>query len=244
MKTLRIFHHQVCEPPAYLCTYLEHRGLSFEIICIHENQVVPDGLDDVSGLIFMGGQGSVNDDKDWITQELMLIQQADIQGIPILGVCLGAQLISKALGGSVYPGDDMEIGWHAIEAVNDIAARVQSDVQSENSWLAGLPSCFDAFQWHAHTFTVPPGATPLWRSHCYQQQGFAKNRVLAMQFHLEVTAESIVELSRQYAIDLSHPSECVQSVTQLTDNLRERTDQLHQIADQIYEYWLINAGLV
>ena len=218
--------------------------MPFEIICIHENQVVPDGLDDVSGLIFMGGQGSVNDDKGWIAQELMLINKADSQNIPILGVCFGAQLISKALGGSVYPAETMEIGWHGIKAVSVKPGTVEADAQTENLWLADLPANFDAFQWHAHTFTVPPGATPLWRSHCCEQQGFVRGKVLAMQFHLEVTAESIVELSRQYAIDLSHPSECVQSVTQLTDNLRERTDQLHQIADQIYEYWLINTGLV
>ena len=240
MKRLRIFHHQVCEPPAYLCTYLERRGLSFEIICIHENQVVPDGLDDVSGLIFMGGQGSVNDDKDWITQELMLIQQADMRGVPILGICFGAQLISKALGGSVYPGEDMEIGWHVIEAVNTNT----SSTQRENPWLAGLLDNFEAFQWHAHTFTVPPDFMHLWSSHCYQQQGFAKGRVLGMQFHLEVTTDSVLELSRHYADDLSHPSDCVQSVEQITDNLLTRTNRLHQVADQIYECWLINAGLV
>lgn len=240
MKRLRIFHHQVCEPPAYLCTYLERRGLPFEIICIHENQVVPDGLDDVSGLIFMGGQGSVNDDKNWITQELMLIQQADMQGIPILGVCLGAQLISKALGGSVYPGDDMEIGWHAIEAVNTNT----SSTQRENPWLAGLPDNFDAFQWHAHTFTVPPDFMHLWSSLCYQQQGFAKGRVLGMQFHLEVTTDSVLELSRHYADDLSHPSDCVQSVEQITYNLLARTNRLHQVAEQIYDRWLTMARLV
>lgn len=244
MKPLRIFHHQVCEPPAYLCSYLEHRGLPFEIICIHEKQEVPDEFDDVSGLIFMGGQGSVNDDKDWIAQELSLIHHADSNNIPMLGVCFGAQLISKALGGSVYPGKDMEIGWHTIEAVNTKVSGTQTDVESENRWLAGLPAHFNAFQWHAHTFTVPPGATTLWRSHCCEQQGFAKGRVLAMQFHLEVTADSIRALARHYAEDLSHPSDCVQSVEQLTDKLLARTNQLHQIAGQIYDRWLMMAGLV
>jgi GMP synthase-like glutamine amidotransferase len=244
VKPLRIFHHAVCEPPAYLCAYLERRGLLFEVICIYEKQKVPNGLDDISGLIFMGGQGSVNDDKDWITQELSLIHQADSNNLPILGICFGAQLISKALGGSVYPGKDMEIGWHTIEAVNAKQINTKTDTENENHWLAGLPVHFDAFQWHAHTFTVPSGATPLWLSQCYQQQGFAKGRALAMQFHLEVTVESIQELTRHYAGDISHPSACVQSVEQLTDKLLARTDQLHQIADQIYDRWLTMAGLV
>ena len=129
MKPLRIFHHQVCEPPAYLCTYLERRGLSFEIICIHEKQSLPNGLDDISGLIFMGGQGSVNDDKEWIARELALIHQADSRNIPILGVCFGAQLISKALGGSVYPGETMEIGWRGIKAVSVKTGNAEGDVQ-------------------------------------------------------------------------------------------------------------------
>jgi len=244
MKPLRIFHHAVCEPPAYLCAYLELREFPFEVICIHEKQKVPDELDDISGLIFMGGQGSVNDDKDWITQELSLIHQADSRDMPILGICFGAQLISKALGGSVYPGKDMEIGWHTIEAVNAKMDDTETNAESSNRWLAGLPAYFDAFQWHAHTFTVPPGATPLWRSQCYQQQGFARGRALAMQFHLEVTVDSIQELTRHYTGDISQPSGCVQSVEQLTDNLLARTNQLHQIADQIYDRWLTMAGFV
>ena len=244
MKPLRIFHHAVCEPPAYLCAYLERRGLPFEIICIHDKHKVPDELDDISGLIFMGGQGSVNDDKDWIAQELSLIHQADSSHIPMLGVCFGAQLISKALGGSVYPGNEMEIGWHVIEAVNAKIRSAETDAVIEKRWLAGLPEHFDAFQWHAHTFTVPPGAAPLWRSQCCEQQGFARGRVLAMQFHLEVTTDSILELSRHFSGDLSHPSDCMQSVEQITDNLLARTNQLHQVAKQIYDRWLIIAGLV
>lgn len=244
MKPLRIFHHQACEPPAYLCSYLEYRGLPFEVVCIHEKQSVPDTLDDISGLIFMGGQGSVNDDKDWITRELALIRQADSQNIPILGVCFGAQLISKSLGASVHPAESMEIGWHAVNAVSAKADIEKAGVPNNNRWLAGLPTDFCAFQWHAHTFIVPTGATRLWRSHCCEQQGFVRGRVLAMQFHLEVTADSIMTLSRQYAVDLSHTSACVQSAAQITNNLLERTEKLHQVADQVYECWLKNAGLV
>jgi GMP synthase-like glutamine amidotransferase len=129
----------------------------------------------------------------------------------------------------------MEIGWHSIEA---------AAAQYENPWLLDLPTRFDAFQWHAHTYSLPPGAIPLWHSQCYEQQGFAKGRILAMQFHLEVTEESIMDLSQLYADDLSHPSDCVQTAEQLTDNLRVRTTQLHQVADKIYDRWLSMAGLI
>lgn len=182
MKSLRIFRHVVCEPPAYLCTFLQRRGLPFEIVCLDEGLTVPEGLDDVAGLVFMGGPGSVNDPRGWITHELELIRQADRRGVPVLGVCFGAQLISKALGGTAYPGASMEIGWHAIDAVH---------AQTTDPWAASLPTHFEAFQWHAHTYTLPPDAVPLWRSHCFGQQGFVKGNSLAMQFHLEVTADSI-----------------------------------------------------
>ena len=248
MKPLRIFHHQVCEPPAYLCTCLERCGLDFEIICIHENQNIPDSLTDISGLIFMGGQGSVNDNKDWIKQELELIKQADRKNIPMLGVCFGAQLISKALGGDVYPGEEMEIGWHHIKSVSvdepEQTDEILNSSVTKRRWLENLPGVFDAFQWHAHTFSVPPGATALWTSQCFKQQGFFKGRALGMQFHLEVTTDSILELSRHYADDLSQSSKCVQSAVQITDKLVARTEQLHQIADQIYGRWLRLTGLL
>ncbi len=248
MKPLRIFHHKVCEPPAYLCTYLEQCGLDFEVICIHENQKVPNSLTDISGLIFMGGQGSVNDNKVWIKQELEIIKQADLKNIPMLGVCFGAQLISKALGGVVYTGEEMEIGWHHIKIVSvdetEQTSETLNNIETKQRWLENLPRDFEVFQWHAHTFSVPPGATALWTSQCFQQQGYVKGRVLGMQFHLEATTDSILELSQHYADDLSRPSKCVQSAVQITDKLVARTEQLHQIADQVYGRWLRLTGLL
>lgn len=234
MKPLRIFRHVLCEPPAYLGTFLQRRGIPFEIVCLDEGLDVPDDLDKIAGLVLMGGSGSVNDSKDWISQELELIRRADESNMPVLGVCFGAQLISKALGGTVYPGATMEVGWHVIDAV---------DLQQAKHWLNGLPAQFEAFHWHAHTFTLPPGAVPLWESTCFEQQGFVKGRMLGMQFHLEVTAESILDLSHRYASDLSQPSDCVQNVDQITEHLADRINHLHHIADRIYDRWLALAGL-
>ena len=229
MKPLRIFRHVLCEPPAWLGTFLERRGIPFETVCLDEGLDVPHSLDDVSGLVFMGGPGSVNDPRDWIIRELDLIRRADAGGVPVLGICFGAQLISKALGGRVYPGDNMEIGWHDVDAV---------EFGHPLPGFDKLPAHFEAFQWHAHTFTPPPGAIPLWRSSCFEQQGFVKGRMLAMQFHLEVTAESVMDLVQQYASDLSLPSNCVQTAEQLGENLSMHTQKLHRVADQFFQYWI------
>ena len=80
-----------------------------------------------------------------------------------MGICLGAQLISKALGGSVSPGSTLEIGWHPVEQVEQAGSKAT---------FADLPSCFEVFQWHAHTFSIPPGAVALMRSHCAENQAF------------------------------------------------------------------------
>ena len=244
MKPLRIFLHVICETPDYLSTYLQHRGIAFEVVCLDDGLPVPDDLDNVSGLIFMGGAGSVNDDKDWIAQELALIRKADALCVPMLGICFGAQLISKALGGEVWPGDELEIGWHTIEAVNEIESEPGHCTKNTDSWLAELPKSFVAFQWHAHTLSAPPGASQLWRNCCYEQQGFVKGRALGMQFHLEFTAETILDLSRRYSSDLCHTTECVQSVEQINENIQQRETQLHEMADLIYNRWLVMSGLV
>ena len=119
-----------------------------------------------------------------------------------------------------------------------------NSIETKRRWLENLPSDFEVFQWHAHTFTVPSGATALWRNSCCEQQGFAKDNMLATQFHLEITANSVVELTKRYASDLSQPSECAQTVKQLTDNLEKRVNRLHLTADKIYTRWLTMTGLI
>jgi GMP synthase-like glutamine amidotransferase len=206
MKSVRIFRHMACEPPGYLGTVLEKRGCPFEVVCVDEGRAVPGQLDEVAGLVFMGGPGNVNEPTAWMLQELDLIRHAADRGVPLLGICLGAQLISKALGGSVMPGATLEVGWHAVERVAAASAQ---------GWLAGLPQRFEVFQWHAHTFSIPHGAVALLRSRCAENQAFAAGNILAMQFHLEVTPKSVRELTQRYPGDTEPVSECVQWVQTL-----------------------------
>lgn len=104
MKSLRIFRHLACEGPGYLADFLRRQGK----IYIDQGREVPTRLDDVLGLVFMGGPMSVNDPLPWVELELDLIRRAASQRLPILGHCLGGQLISKALGGTVAPGSVKE----------------------------------------------------------------------------------------------------------------------------------------
>ena len=101
MKPIRFFRHVACEPPGYFGTFLEEHGYAYEVTCLDEGIAVPRDLDEVAGLVFMGGPGNVNEPTGWMAQELDLIRDAADRGLPMLGICLGAQLISKALGGSL-----------------------------------------------------------------------------------------------------------------------------------------------
>jgi len=229
MKPVRLFRHIHCSTPGYLCAFLENQGVPFEIACIGEGTQVPNSLDDVSGLIFMGGPGDVNSPVDWMRQEEALIRQAADYGTPVMGVCLGGQMIAKAMGGTVSSDFRLEVGWHQVRSVS---------VDHDQSWFRKLPTEFQVFQWHAHDFTLPPGAIPLLTSECTPCQAFSIGNMLAMQFHLEISAATVRGLTREFAGDLEESSTCVQQADELCRNLDVRINELHHVANLIYSGWL------
>ena len=101
MEPILIFRHVACEGPGYLAEFLDRQQFPYSMICIDRNDPIPESLPDTSGLVFMGGGMSVNDDLPWIDQEMRLIRQAVDKNMPVLGHCLGGQLICKALGGQI-----------------------------------------------------------------------------------------------------------------------------------------------
>jgi GMP synthase-like glutamine amidotransferase len=229
MKPIRFFRHVACESPGYLGTMLERHGVPFDLVCLDEGVSVPLDTGEVAGLVIMGGPGNVNEPTGWMQQEMELIRRAADEDVPVLGICLGAQLISKALGGEVFRGKSLEVGWHAVERTVDV---------SGPGWFDGLPSRFEVFQWHEHTFSLPPGAVALARGACAEQQAFAIGNMLAMQFHLEMTPESITGLVERYPGDLEDPSDCVQSAESITADLTVRTRRLYRIADVVFGRWV------
>jgi len=229
MKPVRLFRHVNCNAQDYLGEFLETRSIPFEIACIGEGMQVPNSLDDVSGLVFMGGPGDVNSPLQWLRQEEALIRQAAAHGTPVMGICLGAQLISKALGGTVSSEYRLEVGWHRVKPVSGA---------EDHPWFQNLPHSFQVFQWHAHDFTLPPGATPLLTSVCTPCQAFSAGKMLAMQFHTEITADTVRRLAQDYAGDVQEPSTCVQPTDKLCSGLEQRITELHHIADLIYSDWL------
>lgn len=178
----------------------------YEVTCTRffESPGVPE-LDEVDFLIAMGGPMSVNDEEElpWLVAEKRFIRRAIEAGKPVLGICLGAQLIASALGARVYPNEMKEIGWFPLHGIG------------------GGPGCFRfpetirAFHWHGETFDLPPGAVHLARSAGCENQAFQIGRAaIGTQFHLETTPEAAEKLVVNCRAELT-PSRYVQSDSEL-----------------------------
>lgn len=229
MKPIRIFRHIACEGPGYFATFLENYNIPFELVCIDAGESPPPQIDDVSALVFMGGSMSVNDNLDWVSQELTLIKKAIAADLPVLGHCLGGQLISKALGGSIGTNPIKEMGWLPIQKINNKPAE---------DWLENIDDNCLAFHWHGETFSIPAAATPILKSHHCKHQGFVIGNTLALQCHVEMTSEMVREWSHLYKKELAEPSDTIQAPEIMVTDLDNKIRQLQHTADALYRRWL------
>ena len=229
MKPVAIFRHFPTEGPGYFATVLDRRLVPWRVIKVDAGEAVPDDPRSYSGLAFMGGPMSVNDDLPWIAPVLQLIRDSVAAGVPVLGHCLGGQLMAKALGGAVGRNPVKEIGWGAVEAANSATARL---------WFGAVRS-FVAFHWHGEVFTIPPGAQCVLSSlHC-PHQAFAFGTHFGMQCHIEMTREMIDAWCESGAREISRSaSATVQSVAAIQADSGERLPALHAVADRVYARWL------
>jgi GMP synthase-like glutamine amidotransferase len=229
MKPIAIFRHSPGEGPGYFATFLDAHSLPWHLFKVDEGDLPPASPAGFSGLCFMGGPMSVNDDLPWIPATLELIRAADAQGIPVIGHCLGGQLMAKAFGGGVSRNPVKEIGWGRVEP----AAGTQG-------WLAGV-AAFEAFHWHGETFSIPNGATRILGSaHC-ANQAFVRGPHLGMQCHVEMTPTMIENWCRQWDAEGVPASASVQTPEQMMDDMETRIAAMRAVADQLYLRW--SAGL-
>jgi GMP synthase-like glutamine amidotransferase len=229
MKPILIFRHITCEGPGYMGDYLISRDIPFQIICVDQGEEVPKDISNCSGLVFMGGPMSVNDPLPWIENELKLIRMAHQENMPILGHCLGGQLISKALGGEITSNIVPEMGWFPVKGY---------DNELSNGWLKGLPEQFEVFHWHGETFSLPDGAVPLLQSDFCRNQAFILGNTLAFQCHVEMKNNMVQEWFNFYENDMPELSSSVQSCEQMLINLEERIQNSKAVADVFYKKWL------
>jgi GMP synthase-like glutamine amidotransferase len=173
---------------------------------------------------------SVNDDLPWIPPVLELIRSAVAQDTPVIGHCLGGQLMAKALGGAISRNPVKEIGW----------GQVRTTSPSASEWLGDYAE-FESFHWHGETFTIPQGATRILESDYCPNQAFVIDSHLGLQCHVEMTEEMIRTWCSQWELEKAKPRPSVQLPEQMYQHITEKLNALHQVADRLYTRWV--AGL-
>jgi GMP synthase-like glutamine amidotransferase len=218
MKPVAIFRTTRTEGPAYFATYLERRSIPWKLIALDEGEAVPRDVRAYAGLSVMGGPMSANDDLPWIAPLLEALRSAVRQDVPLLGHCLGAQLMSRAFGGTVRANPVREIGWGEVRVADNGVAR------------------------ECETFSIPPGATRVLEGEHCPNQAFALGRHFGMQCHVEMTAELVRSWIGTGAAEMAEhrKSPAVQAPEEIQRELEPRLERLHQVADKIYDRWTAN----
>jgi len=182
-KPVLILQQMVCEPAGLLADVLHEQGWPVETVLAQE-QPVPELLNGYAGLIVMGGPMSANDvHLDFIAAELALLKRAIAADFPVMGVCLGAQLLAKAADADIYQADERELGWYSLYPMANAA---------DDPLFRHLGNEIGVFQWHGETFTLPAEATLLASCRNVPNQAFRLGSCqYGLQFHVEVD-ESII----------------------------------------------------
>lgn len=231
MKPVLILQHLSGDGPAYLATWLQRAALPFEVRDTQRGQGFPDSIDGYRALAVLGGEMSANDPMPSLRQAEVLIRQAMDRGVPVIGHCLGGQLMARALGAQVGTSTQPEVGWHRIDFAADPAAA---------AWFGAEPSAV-VFQWHAEAFGLPPGAQHLAGNAACKHQAFALGPLLAMQFHIEIDEEKLcrwaADQNPAYLADAArYPT--VQSGAQILAQRAQHLAAHHRMADRIYARWI------
>ena len=165
------------EGPGYLGELLENDGFEITSINAKHDQLIER---DYSLIVILGASESVNDDLPYLKAEQQLIKNYVEKKTPILGICLGSQLIAKTFGAKIYPGSRKEIGFY-----NDLK------ISGDSELFSGFKNPFTVFHWHGDTFDLPADAIRLVSSEQYLNQAFQYKSAVGLQFHLEVNEEMI-----------------------------------------------------
>jgi len=230
-KVLVLQHHRV-ETPGTIAGALAAAGLSWDTVRTFDGEPVPRDLGDIDGLVVMGGPMAVYEAARYafLRDEIRLIESALKARKPILGVCLGSQLLAVALGANVRPGSARELGWHPV--------RLSSEAE-EDRLTRGLPRTFTAFHWHGDVFDLPRGAVALASSAMTAIQAFRHaESAYGFLFHMEVTAEAVAAMVREFRDEAREAGVDAEGIVAAT---ARHIPELSSLAATVFSRW---AGLV
>lgn len=230
MRPVAVFRHATHEGPGYLGDFLTQKNIPWQLIKIDAGEPVPASPAAYSGIVLMGGPMSVNDPLPWIAPLLGLIRVAVAQNIPVLGHCLGGQLLSRALGGVVTKNAVKEMGWGPLEVSQNAEAQ---------HWFGKIQS-FNGFHWHGETFSLPANAVHLLASPYCAHQAFSVGPHLAFQCHIEMTVDLVKTWCDvgQEELQASADSPAVQQRQAMEQDVVLHCFFLNKVAEQVYSQWI------
>jgi GMP synthase-like glutamine amidotransferase len=197
MEEVLVFQHDPFEDLGFFGEVLEKQGADYRVVRLHHGETPAEEWEHVRALIILGGPMNVDEEESFpfLRWEKRIIRAAIDEAVPMLGICLGAQLIAATLGTAVFHGAVKEIGWSPIS----ITPHGQVD-----SLLGYLPESATVFQWHGDGFDLPAGAIKLASSAHYSTQAFRLGKTIyGLQFHLEVTPRMIERWIEERSKDLA-----------------------------------------
>jgi GMP synthase (glutamine-hydrolysing) len=228
MAKIWVLQHHPAENLGGIADALEGAALAWQYVRVFNQQPIPRDMKGAGGLIVLGGGETVYklDRYPYLRDEIQLIENALAVGKPVLGICLGSQLLAAALGATVRRGAQREIGWYPVR-LNDIAAH--------DRLMHGLPGEFMAAHWHSDVFDVPSGATALASSELTEVQAFRHGaNAYGILFHAEMTHEILAALLAEYDEGLKRAGidgEAIASQAQI------HLPKLGAIGSQIFSRW-------
>ncbi|MGJ8669791.1 MAG: type 1 glutamine amidotransferase [Oceanococcus sp.] len=224
---IQVLQHVAFEGPAQIGQFLTTMGHQIVVTHLYQGQS-PGKVEHFDALVLMGGPMSANDEAEfpWLAVEKTYVRSAMEQGKPVLGICLGAQIIAAALGARVYPNVCTEIGWFPV-AVTE---------RGQQEW--GFPAQLPVLHWHGETFDLPAQAALLASSAVCRNQAFSVGaKVLGLQFHLEMDSVAIALIS-EHCRDELQAETWVQSAEQLASIAPQELASAHQQLQRMLTRWL------
>jgi len=222
---VQVLKHVAFEGVGNMSAWLEARGATVDVTRFYQNATLPE-IESLDLIIIMGGPMSVNDDArlPWLRDEKSFIAEALARNVPVVGVCLGAQLIANVLGARVYPNEHKEIGWF------DVTARPCRE------GVLPLPDREKLFPWHGDTFELPADSVWLASSEACANQAFRYgSRVVGLQCHPETTPATVDGLVAHCGHELV-PGRYIQTEAQLKAVGQDHYQRLAGLMGQVLDY--------
>lgn len=229
MRPIAIFRFSESEGPAHFAQWLDRASLPWQLIAVDKGDAIPPDPRAFSGIGMMGGPMSVNDSLAWMGPLSQLLRDAIHEDIPVIGHCLGGQLLARALGARVDRAQVPEIGWIDVETTDADAAR---------AWFGGRER-FTPFQWHFDAFDLPAGATRVLTNAFNPNQAYlVDDRHIGLQCHIEMTRDLVEAWCRSGVGEISGPgTPARQSRDEMLRDLDDRLSTLQAVADGVYGRW-------